>query len=304
MYLKKYMEKLGYSNLPKFLIKYLKAPSLLRLKNVGYFCGMDYASKDIYDFSEYISRYDHSLTVFLIVYKLTNDRIKALAGLFHDIATPCFSHVVDYMNNDYEKQESTEEYTEYILKSDEYLCECLKEDAIDIEDIINFKKYTVVDNNRPKLCADRIDGVILTGIGWTKNISETDIYKIVDSMRIYKNEDNEDEIGFSSLEIAKKVLEINKSIDINCHSIEDNYMMMLLAKITKIAIDKEYVVYEDLYIYDEKSLFDLLKLQDDMELQKLIYEFENKQKCDIMKLELPNIKVRNLNPIVDGSRIV
>ena len=304
MYLKYYMNKLGHSNLPDFIVKYLKTPSLVRLKNIGYFCGMDYASKDIYDFSEYISRYDHSLTVFLIVYKLTNDRIKALAGLFHDIATPCFSHVVDYMNNDYEKQESTEEYTEYILKSDEYLCECLKEDAIDIEDIINFKKYTVVDNNRPKLCADRIDGVILTGIGWTKNISETDIYKIVDSMRIYKNEDNEDEIGFSSLEIAKKVLEINKSIDINCHSIEDNYMMMLLAKITKIAIDKEYVVYEDLYIYDEKSLFDLLKLQDDMELQKLIYEFENKQKCDIMKLELPNIKVRNLNPIVDGSRIV
>ena len=55
MYLQYYLEQLGY-----FLVKYLKAPSLLRLKDIGYFCGMDYASKDIYNFKEYISRYDHS----------------------------------------------------------------------------------------------------------------------------------------------------------------------------------------------------------------------------------------------------
>ena len=49
MYLKYYLEQLDYSHLPNFLIKYLKTPSLLRLKDVGYFCGMDYASKDIYN---------------------------------------------------------------------------------------------------------------------------------------------------------------------------------------------------------------------------------------------------------------
>ena len=139
---------------------------------------MDYASKDIYNFSEYISRYDHSLTVSLLVYKLTKNKIATLAGLFHDIAIPCFSHVIDYMNKDYEKQESTEEYTEHILRSDEYLKRCLKEDNIQIDDIINFKKYTIVDNERPKVCADRIDGVILTGMGWTKNIKKPDISMI------------------------------------------------------------------------------------------------------------------------------
>ena len=53
-----------------------------------------------------------------------------MAGLFHDIATPCFSHVIDYMNNDYEKQESTEKKTEEILRNDKYLCECLDNDGI------------------------------------------------------------------------------------------------------------------------------------------------------------------------------
>ncbi len=303
MYLQYYLEQLGCMQLPEFLIKYLKAPSLLRLKDIGYFCGMDYASKDIYNFKEYISRYDHSITTSLIVYKLTKSKKETLAGLFHDIATPCFSHVIDYMNQDYEKQESTEEYTEHILKNDKYLIQCLKEDNIDINDITNFKKYSIVDNDRPKVCADRIDGIILTGIGWTKNIDTKDIRRIVQDMCVFKNEYNEDEIGFKTKSIAKKVMEVSKSIDVYCHSYEDKYMMQLLAKITKLAIDKKYIIYEELYSYTEKMLFELLKGKKDKELQGLIDEFENKKLIDIPKIELPEVKIRNLNPLVNGKRI-
>lgn len=41
--LKYYLELLGFSDMPDFIIKYLNCPSLIRLKDVGYFCGMDYA---------------------------------------------------------------------------------------------------------------------------------------------------------------------------------------------------------------------------------------------------------------------
>lgn len=303
MYLQYYLEELGYLNIPDFLTKYLKTPSLLRLKKVGYFCGMDYASKHVYNFREYISRYDHSLTVSLLVYKLTKNKVATIAGLFHDIATPCFSHVIDYMNEDYEKQESTEEYTEEILRGDEYLQKCLKEDNINIDEIIDFKRHTIVDNDRPKVCADRIDGVILTGIGWTKNISKEDIKNIVDDMHIYKNENNEDEIGFESSSIAKKVIEVSNSIDVYCHSQEDNYMMQLLAKITKYTIEKEYITYDELYSYNEEELFNLFKEKEDKELKSLIYNFENVPKEEIPYTELQNVKMRKLNPIVDGKRI-
>lgn len=302
MSLRFYLEQLHYKELPDFLIKYLQTPSLLRLKKVGYFCGMDYASKDIYDFSEYISRYDHSLTVSLLVYKLTKDKTATLAGLFHDIATPCFSHVIDYMNKDYENQESTEEYTECILRRDKYLQKCLEEDNIAIDDIIDFKRYTIVDNERPKVCADRIDGVILTGIGWTKNIEDKDIKQIVDDLCIFKNEENEDEIGFNTESVATKVLEVSKSIDIYCHSKEDNYMMELLAKITKLSIDKKYISYDDLYWYNEEEIFFLWKGKQDKEFLELIDKFENIKKSDIVMLDIPNIKIRNLNPIINGKR--
>ena len=303
MYLEHYIKELTKNEYPDFIDKYLVAPSLLRLKKVGYFCGMDYASKDIYNFSEYISRFDHSLTVALLTYRLTNDKKATLAGLFHDISTPCFSHVIDYMNEDFETQESTEQYTEYIIKKDKYLQKLLKQDNIDSEDIINFKKYSIVDNERPKLCTDRLDGVILTGMCWTKNIIKQDITNILNSICIFNNEDNDPEIGFNNLKIAQKVLNVSKSIDIYCHSKEDNYMMQFLAKMTKYAITKGYIKYENLYYYNEEELLILLTNINDTFLQESINTFKTIKKEKIPTIESPKIKIRSLFPIVNGRRI-
>lgn len=300
MYLKYYLERLGYINIPLFLEGYLNTPSLLRLKKIGYFCGMDYASNDIYNFREKITRYDHSLTVCLLTYKLTKDKKTSLAGLFHDIATPCFSHVIDYMNKDYERQESTEEYTEKILKKDNYLLKKLVKDKIDIEDIIDFKKYTIVDNDRPKLCVDRMDGVILTDIGWTKCLTKEDIDKILNDIDIFKNEDNELEIGFKTIDIARKVVDVSSMIDKNCHSNYDNYMMELLAQITKISIEKGYITYEDLYLLNEEELFNILENID--ELKELIKRFRTIKLNDIESIDLPKVKKRDLNPLVKSKR--
>ena len=302
MYLE-YLNKLDYQNMPYFLAKYLYIPALVRLKEIGYFCGMDYASKDIYDFKEHITRYDHSITTALLTWKLTHDKKATLAALFHDIATPCFSHVIDYMNKDYEKQESTEEFSEMILRNDPYLKIRLEEDNLTLEDIIDFKKYSIVDNNRPKLCADRLDGIILTSIGWTKNIEYEDINNIIEDIIITKNEENEDEISFKNKKIALKVLDLSKSIDIYCHTKEDNYMMELLAKITKYAINKNYIKYEDLYKYKEKELFKLFLSKNDKILNDYLLEFKNKKINEIKDFTIPKIKTRTLNPIVKGNRI-
>ena len=298
-----YLNELDYQNIPSFLEKYLSCPSLIRLKNVGYFCGMDYASKDIYHFKEYISRYDHSLTVALLTYKLTKDKVMTLAGLFHDIATPCFSHVIDYMNGDYLFQESTEAYTEKVIKADAYLKKCLKQDNIALDDITNFKNYPIVDNERPKLCADRLDGIILTGSCWTNNFTSTDIIDILADITIYKNELDQDEIGFKSPYIANKVLTVSDIINIYSHSKEDNYMMLLLSKITDYAITKKYLSYEDLYVYDEELLFDILKTKQDKELMEYLHIFQTIKKEEIPNIESPQIKIRNLQPIVAGKRI-
>lgn len=301
--MQEYRDMLDYEKIPKVLEKYLLSPSLLRLKNIGYFCGMDYASKDVYDFKEKISRYDHSLSVALITWKLTNDIKATLAGLYHDISTPCFSHVIDYMNKDYGKQESTEEKTEEVIKGDSYLLECLETDGIMVDEIVDFKRYSIVDLDRPMLCADRLDGVILTGLCWTKSISISDVKRIVSDLIVVINEKGQEEIGVKTREVAELILKTSELIDVYCHSKEDNYMMELLARITKRAINLKIISYNELFELNEKQIFEKFNKSDDLELMKDLDLFKNILSSEIPDIDMPYIKIRDLNPIVCGDRL-
>ena len=301
--LNQYFNLLEEYQKPEFLNKYLSSKSLNRLKKVCYFCGMDYGSKDIYDFKEQVSRYDHSLSVALLTWKFTKDKKATLAALFHDIASPCFSHVIDYMNGDYSTQESTEEYTENKILNDTCIMSFLKEDGILPGEVSDFKKYSIVDNKRPKLCADRLDGIILTGMFWTKDINILDVKKIINDIGVFKNETGEKELGFYHEEIAKKVLEVSDNIDIYCHSKEDNFMMNFLAEITKEAIHNNYITYEQLYTLNEEELVFILKNKTNQKIKDLFQKFETITKEEIKDITLPYIKSRDLNPLVLGKRI-
>ena len=297
-----YKELLHDDEIYDYLDDYLKVPSLNRIKYVGYFCGMDYASKNIYNFKEYVTRFDHSLTVALLTYKLTKDKKATLAALFHDVATPCFSHVVDYMNKDYANQESTEEYTEKIIKEDKELLKLLKRDKIEVDELIDFKRYPVVDNSRPRLCADRLDGIILTGLFWTKDLNKDEIKPILDSLELYTNEDGLDEIGFNNEEIAERVVIINENIDLYCHSKEDNYMMELLANITKEAIDLNIITYDNLYEMKEIDILNIIRENSNTSLANKLNLFDNIKLEEIEELDLPYIKKRDINPLIKGKR--
>lgn len=298
-----YITLLGYPNIPEFLNKYLTLSSLNRLKEVGYFCGMDYASSNIYNFKEYISRYMHSLSTSLLVYYLTKDKRYTLQALFHDISTPVFSHVIDYMNKDYIYQETTEEFTELILKSDKKLLEYLELDKIPLDNLVNFKFSTIVDSPRPKMCADRLDGIILNGSYWTKTLNEKDIFNIIKSTELYINEESISEIGFNNITAYNKVVETNDLTNIEMHSNYDNYMMELLANITRYLINKEYIKYEDLYFLTENKIFKLINNIEDKELKEYIFLFKNIKKEEIPLVKQEEIKERKLKPLLNGKRL-
>ncbi len=298
-----YITLLGYPNIPEFLNKYLTLPSLNRLKDVGYFCGMDYASSNIYNFKEYISRYMHSLSTSLLVYYLTKDKRYTLQALFHDISTPVFSHVIDYMNKDYIYQETTEEFTELILKNDKKLLEYLELDKIPLDNLVNFKFSTIVDSPRPKMCADRLDGIILNGSYWTKTLNEKDIFNIIKSTELYINEESIPEIGFNNITAYNKVVETNDLTNIEMHSNYDNYMMELLANITRHLINKEYIKYEDLYFLTENKIFELINNIEDKEIKEYIFLFKNIKKEEIPLVKQEEIKERKLKPLLNGKRL-
>lgn len=296
-----YKESLGET--PEFLKKYLELDIVKRLKGISLLCGMDYASKYAYDFKYYISRFDHSLDVALIVWNLTHDKRATLAGLFHDISTPVFSHVIDYMNNDFINQESTEEKTKEILMNSNELKKCLKEDDIRIDEIADFKKYSLVDLDRPCMCADRLDGTLCSGINWTKSIDGISCKNIINDLMLVKNEKQKLEIAFKTEECAKRFLELNDEVNVITHSNNDNYMMMLLADIVKLSIDLGIVDYESLYHLTEKEIIDCI--EDNLDLSLDLKQKWNLFKTikDIPKIEVPKVKNKIISPIVVDKRL-
>lgn len=300
-YYELYQKHLG--RIPSFMNKYLKLDILERLKDISLLCGMDYSSKKAYDFDFYISRYDHSCNVALINWYLTHDKVSTLAALFHDVASPVFSHVIDYMNGDFLEQESTEEKTEEILRGSKELALMLEIDGLKIEDILDFKRYPIVDSKRPRMCADRLDNTIAVGMSWVKSIDLDMALEIMDKVKVFKNEDGVDEIGFTDIHVAEVIRDTGDAIDALTHSNNDTYMMLLVAKIVKRCIVLNLVNYDDLFRMGEHDIMSIIERnkEADTALNALWEEFKNIEEFPIIKQ--PEIKKRDIDPLVLTKRL-
>lgn len=296
-----YQKYLG--TIPEFLNKYLELGIMKRLEDISLLCGMEYASPYAYDFKFSISRYNHSLNVALITWKLTHCKTQTLAALFHDISSPTFSHVVDYMNKDYDLQESTEDKTEEVLLSEPILLDYLQKDEIDFKSIINFKDYSIVDSKRPCMCADRLDNIISVGMNWYGKVDHILAELIIDNMTLYRNELNKLEIGFKDANIANYVKEVNDIINEYTHTNEDTYMMILLANILKICININLFSYDDLYYLRESEIVEIIEENSvcDVELDKLWLQFKTIKNIPLIKK--PAIKNKIVDPLVKGYRL-
>ena len=172
---------------PEWLLEYIDTPEMQKQGGISVSCGTIYSK--MYDQMWY-SSLDHSVAVSLIIWHFTKDKKQTLSGLFHDIATPVFKHSIDFMNGDYEKQESTEELTTKIIKESKEIMKLLERDNIKIEEIDNYHMYPIADNDTPQLSSDRLEYTLSNGLGVTEKIWGLDeireIYNDIEN-HIYKN---------------------------------------------------------------------------------------------------------------------
>lgn len=269
--------KILSSNFPEFINKYIQAPELQRLSGVGQFCGVDYTSLPFYNLKYFYSRLDHSIAVALIIWNFTKDKKQTLAGLFHDISTPIFSHVIDYMHGDTLKQELTEENTENIIKNSTTITELLNKDNIDINDVINYKMYPIADNERPKLSADRLEGLFSAKLIWLKSWNLNDIKEIYDNITILKNEDNINELGFKNQNIAQKFTEGMLDLAYSFQDNNDKLTLNFLGDILKSSLKSNIIQEQDLFTLTEQQVIKKIKYSN-CEITKNAWNFfENMQ---------------------------
>ena len=80
-------------------------------------------------------------------------------------------------------------------------------------------------------------------------------------------------------------------------------MMQLLADITKESIENKLFTYDDLYLKNEEEIYNIIDNNGNNNIRKLYHIFKNIKKEEVPKIELPFIKIRDLNPLVLGKRV-
>ena len=252
--LKEYF-KVFSTSYPHFLDKYIDSLELQRLSTIGQFCGCDYTK--LYNIKYWYSRLDHSIVTALMAWNFTKDKKQTIAALFHDLGTPAFSHCIDYLLGDTTKQETSErDIADFISNSDK-LKEYLELDDTTIEDIISLEKYTVLENKKPKLCVDRLEGVLHTGLIWRQFWQLEDIRSIYSNIIVLKNEDKEDEIGFKDINSAFKFFEGVYKYSMVLQQNENKFALQFISDCIKYLIDCGRLNIDDLYKYSEKEIVEL-----------------------------------------------
>ena len=237
---------------PDFLDEYAALPSLQRLGGVGLLCGTDWTP--LFHNKFFYSRLDHSIGTALIVWNFTHDKRQTVSALFHDIATPAFSHAVDFRNGDRMKQESTEALTHDMINGDLELSEMLFRDGIYKYEMDNYHRFPVADNEIPGLSADRLEYMYPSGAAlcgrWTLDEAGQSYASVV----LLKNERGQDELGFcdagAALDYARRFLDVGLILQRG----EDKLAMQLMGDIVAEAVRRGHVEEEDLYRMDEQSL--------------------------------------------------
>ena len=135
------------------LLELLDDPAVLRLKKISQF-GMP---NKYYHYKNY-SRYEHSVGVMILLREFGATIEEQIAGLLHDVSHTTFSHVADWVFMKGEK--GFEDYQDKVHNRfirNSGIPKILREYGFSVERILDKKNFTLLENEVPDLCSDRID---------------------------------------------------------------------------------------------------------------------------------------------------
>ncbi len=299
---KDYFKILG--EFPDFLYEYINTKEMQKQDGISVSCGTIYSK--MFNDKIWWSSLDHSIAVALIIWNFTYDKKQALAGLFHDIATPCFKHSIDFMNGDAKTQESTEDKTSYVIRNSKEIMNLLNRDNIELEEVDDYKKYSIADNKSPRLSADRLEYTLSNGLGATKQLVDLNTVKeIYDDIIVGANEDGELEISFKNIEPAKKFVSIMSELSSTYIDPKHRFSMQYLGELIQTLVITNRLTIDELYSLSDKEVINIIKNCDLEDVKKsfdIWQKSENVYESDDKVIDrfCVNVdpKIRYIDPLV------
>lgn len=248
-----------HPDIPDFITELSGTPEMLRLKGIGMDCGCEYTNFPVFQNRPAASRYEHSIGVALIVWHFTHDMAQAAAGLLHDISTPVFAHTIDFMNRDYTDQESTESGTTEMIVRSVPIQTLLKKYRLRTEEVCDYHRYPIADNDAPGLSADRLEYTLRNLIRYVGK-TPGDVKRYYEDISVGTNESGKDELVFETVRTAAgfafDALAAAKVYVLD----EDRFSMEALAGLLRSALEQGVISPADLHTTEAQVIG---KLQSD-----------------------------------------
>ena len=235
-----------HEEMPEFLREFADTPPMRRLKAVGMNCGCEYTNFPRFRGLQPYSRFDHSVGAALIVWHFTKNMEQSLAALFHDVTTPVFAHVVDFLRGDHLKQESTEAGVEECLSASPEICGLLEKYGVAVEKVSDYHRYPIADNDSPALSADRLEYTLgnLYNYGFAPLDTIRAFYR---GLTVGTDEKEAPELVFRSRETAGAFAEAALCTARIYVADEDRFAMESLALLLRDAIERGVLTERDLW---------------------------------------------------------
>jgi len=198
-----------------------------------------------YNPQPFFSRYEHSIGVLILLRKFGATVKEQIAGVIHDISHTAFSHLVDWIMGDPKLQDHQDSSHEDVLKNSD-LVSILMKYQYDVEDFFDLEKYSLLEQESPDLCADRIDYTLreLVSRGG-KSISDNILKYLIVKGGVFI---------FSSASAAHSFAEEYSALQLhNWGDDRNNTMFLIFADALKKAIDINVISKED-FLQDDKYI--------------------------------------------------
>lgn len=294
----KYIDKLyGKINIEEpIILELINSPSLQRLK------GIDQTGYPKPFWPGKITRFDHSLGVYILLRKFGANLTEQIAGLIHDISHTVFSHCGDYaLKSGSEIHHNLQDNLfEKFLKQSE-ISSILKRYHFAFGDFLNRKGFSLLEKPLPDLCADRIDyflrDMVIRGkLKKKKAKAFLSEFIIIQNKWVFKNFNFAKEFALFWVKMNNLYYAGPKSA----------VMFRTTGDVLKYALEKKYIFEKDFFTTDKKVLIKIRKHKNkDKILNKLLNRMEEKTKWKINKRNYSThifCKSRAVDPLflVDG----
>lgn len=198
------------------------------------------------------SRFGHSLGVYFLLRHFNASGNEQIAGLLHDVAHTAFSHVVDFVYKN-KLQNKHEEWAKDYLKNSS-IEGVLENNGINLHEILDTAKFSLLENELPDLCADRLDYMLrdAAALGFRSANDARNLLNAVivnDSELIIQDKSSATAIGNLFLDLSSGFW----ASPLNEASLH------ILADAIRIALDSAIITEREFYLTDSELLEKLMK---------------------------------------------